>query len=41
MHAAQPEPDPEAFPGGPSNKFVLIEYKDHIARCIYDIVVVT
>jgi hypothetical protein len=36
MHAAQPELDPEAFPGGPLDKFVLTEYGDHIARCIYE-----
>jgi hypothetical protein len=40
-HAAQPEPDPEAFPGGLTDKFVLTEYGDHVARCIYENVVVT
>jgi hypothetical protein len=41
MHAAQTEPDPKAFPRGPSKNFVLIEYRDNITRCIYENVVVT
>jgi hypothetical protein len=33
------QPDPDVFPGGPSDKSVLTEYGRHIARCIYENVV--
>jgi hypothetical protein len=29
------QPDPDVFPGGPSDKSVLTEYERHIAICIY------
>ncbi|MCI54885.1 hypothetical protein A2U01_0076135, partial [Trifolium medium] len=31
------KPEPEVFPGGPSDKTVLHDYgAPHIARCVYD-----
>ncbi|MCI44586.1 hypothetical protein A2U01_0065825, partial [Trifolium medium] len=31
------QPEPEVFPGGPSDKTVLYDYgAPHIARCVYD-----
>ncbi|MCI31024.1 serine/threonine-protein phosphatase 7 long form-like protein, partial [Trifolium medium] len=31
------QPEPEVFPGGPSDKTVLYDYRaPHIARCVYD-----
>jgi hypothetical protein len=34
------QPDPEVFPEGPSDKSAFTEYKGHIARCIYENVVI-
>ncbi|MCH79661.1 hypothetical protein A2U01_0000414 [Trifolium medium] len=30
------QPKPKEFPGGQSDKFVLLNYGAHFARCVYD-----
>ncbi|MCI97937.1 hypothetical protein A2U01_0119238, partial [Trifolium medium] len=31
------KPEPQVFPGGPSDKTILYDYgAPHIARCVYD-----